>query len=1581
MNKFIPKITLFFTVLLSVQTYSYALNKTTNPPSKVSKSSDNKTLIENNYSEFTDKFILENNNTSLLVEENIEIAKAVFQKIEDTANLTSVLEPTSLTSLPIGIKKTIGTCEYMLGISGAKFTKEYTELTVFVRIIIPQKDSNGKSKELFFGANDIKLSHKGGLVGDTTIGLLGDYPITLNGDNSLLILKGGLDMTSGKIENKTYVTIDCNGFKELGIAADLVFSRNQLEPVDQNDLVIPSPAKVTSSFNVVVTNWNDILAEVSLPKFQITSYPGSIFELEKAVIDFSDIRNSEDIVWPKDYKEKYLVEGNENLWRGVYVSNLSIVLPEEIKIKNSADRIKVSAKNLLIDRVGVSGNFSAENIFSIDEGSASGWQYSLDSIYLNFVANDLTGGGFGGKIILPITNETAKQKNLEEEKEKLEKAKADNTTVAELTEEEKSENAKEETTTRLNYVAIINPLDNEYSLNVTLDNDISFDVFKAKASLEKNSYVEMKVEDHKFLPKAMLSGSLSISGSNKSTTTEEESTDPNKKETVDFKGIVFQELQLQTVQPYIQAVYFGYKGELALANFPVSLSNIELQTTETTASLKFDLAVNLMENQFNGETSLKVVGGFDADEGIQKWKYDHIDVSTISLKADIGGAKFDGYIDLRNDDPVYGDGFAGNLKAEFKGGIIVEANAVFGKVDDFRYWYVDAMADGLNVPCGAFVFKGFGGGAFYRMKKSGFSSSFTASGSVYVPDTDSGLGIKAMIHYANAAKPDAFWGGAGFEIAFNKNGGMNRISIYGEGHVMQDFGFAKDAASSLKGGLKDICENEDLISKEDLDLLKESNLSEAAKEVYPDNVSGQEGLNAFAAIEYDFMSETLHGTFDLYINMAGGVFKGIGTGNRAGWAVLHFAPSTWYIRMGTPTDRLGIKMGIGPVAVEAGGYFMIGDDIPASPQPPTIVSQILGVSAESLDYMRNENASNLSSGRGFAFGSDFSFTTGDMSYLIFYANFNAGFGFDIMVKDYGEAQCKDIGQIGINGWYANGQAYAYLQGVLGVKVSLFGKTKKIEIIKGGAAVIVQAKLPNPVWIKGMMGGNYSLLGGLVKGKFKFQLEFGEQCEFINGGPLDDIKAIAEITPNDKAEKVDVFSVPQVAFNMAIDKSFAIEDEGKTKYYKIKLEEYSIKKEGIEIPHTNEYTDENQVLTYKQIDVLPPNSTFNLTIKVSFQEYVNGAWKTILDDNNELALETKETTFTTGPAPDYIPEYNISYCYPVIDQKYFYPKEYKDSYVVLKMGQPYLFELTSGKTQKAIFKTDTSEQYSTISYDVAKKTVTIPIPAIATKKTYNLTLKTIDESTGSSDSNLTESYQTVDVGNADIETEIKSNNLKETITSGDGVIMLTYNFNTSEYNTFNDKMVAKRPIQTLTEILYIDVHALQALHNSTEPFDEVELIGSSKTLFSPLISVEAVLDDTYYLNGIYPLIYAGYLLEPEFSFDREVSVLGVPPSKGVEILSWYEDYLTNSPNSALLRNYLPYRYNLPFYYKLDFIDLRNKIVNKYVNTSNTTMINKYNYIINGTFPYISNGAYHVKFNYILPGGISGNSTGTIFTFNK
>ena len=99
------------------------------------------------------------------------------------------------------------------------------------------------------------------------------------------------------------------------------------------------------------------------------------------------------------------------------------------------------------------------------------------------------------------------------------------------------------------------------------------------------------------------------------------------------------------------------------------------------------------------------------------------------------------------------------------------------------------------------------------------------------------------------------------------------------------------------------------------------------------------------------------------------------------------------------------------------------------------------------------------------------------------------------------------------------------------------------------------------------------------------------------------------------------------------------------------------------------------------------------------------------------------------------------------------------------------------------------------------------------------------------------------------------------------------------------------------------------------------------------------------------------------------------------MPWYISYLESNPEYSLLDRRIPYRYNLPYYYKQDFIDIQYKVVNAYLHEPEKyqTQIDRYNYIINGIMPPIRTGDYKVRFQYMLPGNIQGTSQ--IFKYNN
>ncbi len=1479
-------------------------------------------------------------------------ARAVFQKLETTQNFVNLIAPNDLVTLPIGVKKEIGTIMYTMAISKAKITTEYTQVTAFVHIRIPQSDEDGNPIELFFGADNIKISHQGGIYGDANLILLGDIGIPINGGNGLVGLKGGFMMDTGNVQDLTYVTIDCGGFKELGVSADLLFSRNILEPVDANYEVIPNE-NVQGHFQTVVGDWNDILVEIDLPPFQLakpqnvdgSGKAGIIFTIKNAVFDFSDVRNSPSVQFPAGYQQ-YLVSGNEQLWRGVYINNVQVILPKQFKKRNTDERVTFQASNLLIDGLGVSGIFSADNVLPIDEGDASKWQFSVDHIEAELLANTLVGAGFNGKILLPLTKEATPEEG------------SDTTTLNQRA---------------LSYEAIIDPVNDEYLLSAKANDAIPFDVFKAKATITANSYVELRVSEKRFRPKAVLHGNLAIKGSNNTS-------DPNKG-TVDFKGITFQNLQLQTVSPYFQVDYMGYNGDVKFANFPVTISDIEFTSSNTTAALTFNLDVNMMEKGFAGNTTLSIVGGFNEKDGLHRWRFQKIELNEIFVEADLGSIQISGMIDVKSDDPVYGDGFYGELGATFNG-IAVDASAWFGK-KDFRYWFVDAYADLSQSITPAYIgpakVNGFGGGAYYKMsKKPGEYSAMIPSGQSYIPNANNGLGFRALIGFA-LANEKAFNGKVGFEMDFNNHFGLNRVMFFGEGHIVKalDFEFGEKFKQKLQGleeNINAFGENNPTMQR-----LKETNLVNYSKVSFPqEGLTFDIGIDAHFAMEMDFQHSTFHAELEIYVNTPGNFFQGVGPRGRAGWAVFHIEPDEWYLHIGTPEDRIGLKLGLGGFSLQSTSYLMIGEDLPGSPPPPPIVAEILGVDLAQLDYMRDLNA--LESGMGFAFGADFSVDTGDMTFLIFYARFQAGLGFDIMIKDYGETACKGSGQIGIDGWYANGQAYAYLQGELGINIKLMFVRKKIPIIKAGAAVLLQAKLPNPAWFKGYLGGHFNLLGGLVKGRFRFKIELGEECEIVGGAPLGGLKVISDVTPRNGTNETDVFTVPQAAFNMRINHPFELEDDEGVKTYRILLDEYTVTSQGNTINGDLEWNENNDLANFISHDILPPNSPIHVKVAVSFQEKRGNGWVTLTYEGKP-AKELEERSFTTGEAPDYIPLTNVVYSYPVVDQQYFYQNERNSGYVKLKRGQPYLFAPQTDWVQATRFTAgNQSLSVDEVSYNVSDKMIHFDFPSLQNQQTYSFKLLSTSPqvaSSGSANENYA-AHGTEQEGNS---IEVLNREISTTAQKAKETEILAYEFSTSQYNTFKEKVTAKKIDQYLLDPITSNVHALQVDVIPSERFDKEELLGGKYTDGKPMIARQAVLSDSYYHEAIDPLIYEGYPLESRFTVDRDVNELGLPPKRGVDIITWYISYLETNPNYSLLDRRIPYRYNLPFYYKQDFIDIQYKVVNAYLHEPQKyqTQIHKYNYIINGIMPPIRAGDYKVKFQYILPGNIAGTSQ--IFNYNN
>ena len=1494
-----------------------------------------------------------------------EEAKEGFKRIDSTDSWISSFGTEDIQSLPVGIKHKLGEVEYQLGFTKARFTKEYTELTVFVKVILPQSDEQGLPIELFFGANNVKLSHQGGIMGDANLVLLGDMFIPFNGGNWLLILKGGFDYQTGNTQNKTFVTINCDGVKEMGIEGEVQFSRSMILPVDETGKLLPEtrdyrgalketiqiPNRVSGSFKAVASDWNDLIVEIGLSPFVMASQPDKfMFSVNQAVFDFSDLR-TENVNFPQHYYDNGLLLPSVETWRGVYVQSLKVGLPQEFKTKETIPqkkRVTFEAANLIIDSYGVSGYFSAENLIPLKAGRTSeskSWAYSVDRIGIQLASNKLIGAEFEGQILLPISDKGDK-----------------NGTSTE----------GEDGRMGLGYEGIIS--EDEYGLVVSTLDTLSFDVFKAKAELLPNSSVELMVIDGNFRPKAVLNGRMAISASQKESLANEGQTyttgegENAKKEMVQFKGIEFQNLVLQTTSPVISVDYFGYKDEVKLANFPVSIANIAFSSNEYEAGIEFDLMINLMGKESKGfaaDARLGIFGKFEEVNYKQRWKYDRLDLSRINIEANMGAIQLKGGLELMDDDPIYGDGFSAEIEGTFGSFGPITCKAIFGR-NEFRYWYVDAAVRGLKINVGPLQISGFAGGAFYKMtRRPNAGPDFSPSGLSYVPNADSSLGVKAMV-FAAIGDESAIAVGAGFEIEFNNKGGVNRLGLFGEAQVMKAFDFANPVAK-LTDKLSGMVDNE--LVKGVMDTKAGKTFLDKADLEYEPEIVGEAAISAKMGMEFDFVNDSFHATLDLYVTVAGGIIQGRASGGRAGWGVVHVSPEEWYVHMGTPTDRLGLKMGIGPISVETGGYFMVGDRIPGSPPPPPEVAEILGVDVAELDYMRDENA--LGEGRGFAFGSDFKIDTGDLRFLILYARFQAGVGFDIMVKDYGEgAYCVNTGdQVGINGWYANGQSYAYLQGELGINIKLFFVRKKIPIIKGGAAILMQGKGPNPFWFRGYAGGHFSLLGGLVSGSFRFKVTIGKECELNNASPLGGIKMITDVTPKDGDDDIDVFTIPQAAFAMKVNEPIVIPEDSGDNVYKVILEKFEVTNEaGEQISGTLEWGQMNDRVSFISEDILPPNTKLKAFVEVSFQEKVNGTFQTILEDGQK-AVEAEERNFTTGTAPTHIPLSNVKYSYPVVDQQLFYPEEYPNGYIQLLRGQDYLFDTNQWKSAVKYVDDTGAMEEAEFNYNTSENKIMYKLPKVSRDTKYLMSIISTSKNgstTSSGDLSTTETNNYDD----DNTVAITRNKAESVLKTGE-IDRLSYEFKSSEYRTFAAKIKDIKIIDDNWSKISSEVIYLTSKIEYNEGFDIVELKGNKYSENKALVAVESDLKDDYFTKDINPIIYQKYRPDNKYSITRDPAEFGYEPKRALPILTNYLTSVEHNVDLTWRATRFPYRYNLPDIYHRDYIDIRDRVLNDYARgliSSSAPEIS----ILNEEYKFMLYGKYNIKLQYWLPGGIKGSS---------
>ncbi|MCR9251643.1 MAG: hypothetical protein NXI20_14555, partial [bacterium] len=1192
-------------------------------------------------------------------------------------------------------------------------------------------------------------------------------------------------------------------------------------------------------------------------------------------------------------------------------------------------RVEFGGNNLLIDQKGFSGLIRANNLITLEQGEIGNWAFSLTEISVGVKANQLRQAGFKGLIEVPLMD-------------------GDSSGI-------------------LGYDAQFKPK-GDFLFQVEVKDQLPFNVWQAQLTLDKNSYIKVEKKNGSLKPEAFLNGVMTVNASSDASSTEKG---------VKFKGIEFQGLKIQSIRPYVtvQAFSLGTEGERSeTASFPITIHEVFGQVTEQNLELGVELSLHLTNSSTGGGFSARgrvsVLGElYETEGGRFRSKFDKVNIEKFSIDVKQGSLAFSGELIVFKKNEIYGKGISGSIEATFGSGLTVGAKALFGKVDGMRYWYVDAMvelsyASRIQLVPGLLNISGFAGGAYYHMgiDDSGLSNDIgiSRSGVTYRPDSTMGLGLKATV-FISSITENVLKGEATYEMAFNATGGLRYISFTGNAFIMSSNAEKADLSELSKSMAKQ--SNSAKSSDNPEGLLDSDNENDPSNlEIHGDPTAKGAAIAAHLHMIMDFNNNSFHAEAQAYVNIAN-VITGVGPKNRAGWITMHFSADEWYIYVGYPDydKRIGLEFAN---LARTTAYFVTGSKIPGSPPPPSNVSEILG--DINLDYMSDLNS--LKSGAGIGFGAEFSFDTGDLTFAIFYARFAMGMGFDAMLKDYGSAQCEGrSGALGVNGWYANAQVYAYIQGKIGIQVKLFGKKRKVDIIDLGLAAILQAKLPNPTWMRGIVGGRYSVLGGLVKGQCKFEFELGEECKIQKtGSVLEGLEVISTITPSENETDVSVFNTPQVVFNFEINKTFTMMDrDDKRKSFRIVLDEYKVSQGAVALTGTKDWNQDNTVIVFNGDQILPGISDIKVFVKVSFEVQENGVWKKVLIDNQPLT-ESKALTFKTGEAPDYIAEENITYRYPLENQYLFYPQEITQGFIRMRVGQDYLFNPGSEWVQRVRIKTKNGYQ-KYLNFNYANKQVSFNIPSdVPLNQPVEFEVINLPSSMASSiDSNVDSVITNVDLGDADISTEIKTNEATGSLQDLQEKVLYSNIVRTSSYASLRRKLEAPQNYSIVTWPVQPRVYELKwQLTSMPEVFTNLELNGNSS--FGPLVSYQADYNgNSWYNNEVFPLIYENYPIHNSITITRRnVNQMDPAPRNNIYFvqMTQYGTDLNTTPNSSQAILF----FNVGLDVHQDYVELRNKAADYLfaggVNSRATQLLQS-------QFPVMWYEKYKFKVGYRVP-GVSG-----------
>ncbi len=1296
----------------------------------------------------------------------------------------------------------------VLGVNRAFFLEEIATINGESSGLLPMKiptPMNGKVVDLYL--DDLQLT--------TELVSVDVYAIIETRDGKLVLQADDVVITSSGVESavlkllspvelklfnpakilieaeKTSLTWSCEGLDNFQIEAQVEICDRYIKPYNLETKSVIEGENVTFDIQAGGSGWMEFHTTVnSSHPFVVTNYESWVFELQTLVID-TDSEYTPEFNPMKGYTSNFLV-GDPNSddpktlgpgWKGFYLEKLLISLPE--KIKNGAQVSGIVFNNVLFDDQGATGEMTVVGDI-LPNTNAGGWGISVDELSIAVMKNNIAGFGLKGDIETPLFEDP------------------------------------------MRYEGAMHA-DDSYSLVVKQDieNPKNVPLFLAEAKISSIEFnASSTPEDEHLKLQATITGTLEVKG-------EELTSKLSNLPTMEFTNLTIRNFGEKKLE--VQSWKMIFKDDAD----PINLFGMELgfgneigQSTSFNVKTDYEDEPNKVGIPMNvsltflkdlGVTmagSFDVVGVLDEGELLHKWKYQGLEMNKFCADGSFSSVTIKNACLEWYDEESYGKGFRGTGGLALDFGPLnfeVEMIAEFGEKNGNKYFFLDALSKfepfAVAYPLGI---SGFGGGVSYGMSSdfdpsssiftsientdSGIGTTF--SGGTYTPNSSLGLSVKALVLFEMMHVSEVFNGSAFLSVTLKQTGGIDNIQFAGQANMLSEI------------SLGDIPIMGNAFQKlEDFKLAEATgNLTQELDKLNNKPIGAV--INGYVHLKLDFTNSVFTGDYKVFMDAAG-VLEGAAPDKSVVNAKFRFAgPKDWYINIGTPQNLCGVKLDALVAEAKLYAYFDVGTTI------PTFTNDHLPEKIRSF-VQKNVTISEVfrKSGGGIMFGMGLDINI-HASIWIGSLDVSCGAGFDVMMRKTDATCLGSNNKVGIDGWYAMGQLWAYVDAGL----SIAG----IEVLGVGLYAVLNAQFPDPTYLQAAVKVRLKLLFIPVNKTLK--LEIGEPCvlEYANPDDAVGMDVISLITPFDGSSEILTDENVEVNYVLEVEKEYSVE-EGKT--YEITNIVYEFEDdEGNAVLFGDELNHEGNIETIKPHDLLKGNTHYTFTTTVDIIVRVDGQ---IVDE----VSQSKSTEFTTSDDYGEIPYSNIDYAYPTPGMYNFYLKEkisYDDDsdildminngtmhtevtecYIKLHKGQVNLIEQFAQDYHKvvALHTKEHSSLYRKFEYNALKKEITFTIPTnIPADINYHLELLLMSDEGIEELKNLGLSLQS-GIGSENLNNELLGHEVEfiETSRLEKKILILNYSFRVSEFDSFSKKMQAGTQSSSYTGYALNIVHELENGH--------------------------------------------------------------------------------------------------------------------------------------------------------------------------